>query len=124
MGGKSGLLFYKTTDDRFVIKQMSRFEYQSFLDFAPHYFQYLTQSVELGTKTLLAKIVGVYKVGFRNSVTGSGINMEFLIMENLFYGKEVTKSYDLKGSVRNRLMAEPDGPTDGQVQSLNNPPLG
>merc|ERR1719341_2702827 len=34
MGGKSGLLFYKTTDDRFILKQMSRFEYQSFLEFA------------------------------------------------------------------------------------------
>ena len=108
MGGKSGLLFYKTTDDRFVIKQMSRFEYQSFLDFAPHYFQYLKQSVEHGTKTLLGKIVGVYKVGFKNSVTGSGMNMEFLIMENLFYGKEVSRSYDLKGSVRNRLISEGD----------------
>jgi len=43
------------------------------------------------------------------------MNMEFLIMENLFYGKEVIKSYDLKGSVRNRLMAEEDGQTDGQV---------
>lgn len=108
MGGKSGLLFYKTADDRFVIKQMSRFEYQSFLDFAPHYFQYLKQSVESGAKTLLGKIVGVYKVGFKNSVTGTGMNMEFLIMENLFFGKVVSRSYDLKGSVRNRLISEGD----------------
>ena len=108
MGGKSGLLFYKTADDRFVIKQMSRFEYQSFLDFAPHYFQYLKQSVESGAKTLLGKIVGVYKVGFKNSVTGTGMNMEFLIMENLFFEKEVSRSYDLKGSVRNRLISEGD----------------
>jgi 1-phosphatidylinositol-3-phosphate 5-kinase len=90
MGGKSGLLFYKTTDDRFVLKQMSRFEYQSFLEFAPHYFQYLESSVESGERTLLAKIVGVFKIGFKNSSTGQGMNMEFLIMENLFYGKEVS----------------------------------
>ena len=114
MGGKSGLLFYKTKDDRFVLKQMSRFEYQSFLEFAPHYFQYLQQSIQSGTKTLLGKIVGVFKIGFRNSAIGTGMNMEFLIMENLFYGKEVTKSYDLKGSVRNRLITEGESQS-GQV---------
>ena len=32
-------------------------------------------------------------------------------MENLIYDKEVTKSYDLKGSVRNRLI------TEGESQS-------
>jgi len=106
MGGKSGLLFYKTTDDRFVLKQMSRFEYQSFIEFAPHYFRYITQCVQKEEKTLLGKIVGVFKTGFKNTTTGLGMNMEFLIMENLFFEKEVTKSYDLKGSIRNRLMAE------------------
>ena len=114
MGGKSGLLFYKTTDDRFVLKQMSRFEYQSFLEFAPHYFQYITQSIVNGVKTLLCKILGVFKVGFKNSASGSGMNMEFLVMENLFFGREVSRSYDLKGSVRNRLITEGDG-QQGQV---------
>jgi len=113
--GGSGLLFYKTTDDRFVLKQMSRFEFQSFLEFAPHYFHYLERSVARGEQTLLAKIVGVYKVGLKNSATGQGMNMEFLVMENLFHGKEVSKSYDLKGSERNRLMAEEGGAADGQV---------
>jgi len=109
MGGKSGLSFYKTTDDRFVLKQLSRFEYQSFLDVFPQYCQYLQQSIESGQKTLLGKIVGVYQVGFKNSTTGTGMRMEFLIMENLFYNKNVSKSYDLKGSVRNRLIPENDG---------------
>ena len=48
-----------------------------------------------GTKTLLGKIVGVYKVGYK-SVTGTGMKMDLLIIENLFYKKEVDKSYDLK----------------------------
>ena len=34
MGGKSSLIFYKTTDDRFVLRQILRFEYQAFLNFA------------------------------------------------------------------------------------------
>ncbi len=40
-GGKSGSNFCKTVDDRFILKQMSRFEMQSFLDFGPHYFNHL-----------------------------------------------------------------------------------
>ena len=51
--------------------------------------------LDSGTKTLLGKIVGVYKVGYK-SVTGTGMKMDLLIIENLFYKKEVDKSYDLK----------------------------
>ena len=38
-GGKSNAYFAKTMDDRFVIKQLSKSELQSFLDFAPQYFR-------------------------------------------------------------------------------------
>jgi hypothetical protein len=46
--------------------------------------------------TLLGKIVGVYKIGFKNAATGAGLKMDVLIIENLFYAKKVDKSYDLK----------------------------
>ncbi|KAI7808312.1 putative 1-phosphatidylinositol 3-phosphate 5-kinase [Triplophysa rosa] len=45
-GGKSGAVFYATEDDRFILKQMPRLEVQSFLDFAPHYFTYITGAVQ------------------------------------------------------------------------------
>ena len=38
-GGKSGAAFSRTTDDRFVIKSISRTELQMFLDCAPAYFE-------------------------------------------------------------------------------------
>lgn len=38
-GGKSGAAFSRTTDDRFVIKCISRTELQMFLDCAPAYFE-------------------------------------------------------------------------------------
>ena len=31
-------------DDRFILKQMSRLEVQSFVEFAPGYFQYVTKA--------------------------------------------------------------------------------
>lgn len=43
MMNKCGFLL---VDDRFILKQMPRLEVQSFLDFAPHYFNYITNAVQ------------------------------------------------------------------------------
>lgn len=102
-GGKSGSTFCKTVDDRFIVKQMSRFEIQSFLDFAPHYFDYMITAFQEKRPTVLAKIVGVFRIGFKNSATTSASKMDILIMENLFYGRNISQKFDLKGSIRNRL---------------------
>ena len=40
-GGKSAVYFAKTRDERYVVKQLTRSEKQSFLDFAPAYFRYV-----------------------------------------------------------------------------------
>lgn len=34
------------TDDRFILKQMSKIEVQDFNEFAPHYFQYVAKAYE------------------------------------------------------------------------------
>ncbi|XP_076363235.1 1-phosphatidylinositol 3-phosphate 5-kinase fab1 isoform X2 [Tachypleus tridentatus] len=103
-GGKSGSSFSKTHDDRFVLKQMSRFEVQSFLDFAPRYFQYITKACSEQKPTVLAKIVGAYKIVYKNSSTNTAAKLDLLVMENLFYGRTVSQKFDLKGSVRNRMV--------------------
>ena len=41
----------------------------------------------------------LYKVGYKSTATGTGMKMDLLIIENLFYKKDVEKSYDLKGRV-------------------------
>ncbi|KAH8557020.1 hypothetical protein BGW37DRAFT_475223 [Umbelopsis sp. PMI_123] len=101
-GGKSGSAFLKTTDDRFLIKQMSRYEMDAFLRFAPAYFQYMSEAFFHELPTVLAKIFGFYSIGFKNSATGKSMRMDVLIMENLFYQRNVKKIFDLKGSMRNR----------------------
>jgi 1-phosphatidylinositol-3-phosphate 5-kinase len=55
-GGKSGASFYRTQDNRFVFKQMSRFEIQSFLKFAPNYFDYVSAAVTENKLTTLCKV--------------------------------------------------------------------
>jgi len=104
-GGKSGSSFCKTQDDRFILKQMSRYEVQSFSEFAPHYFDYITNAHARNKPTALAKIVGVYKIGYQNSKTGAAMKQDLLVMENLFYNRNVTQIFDLKGSARNRLVS-------------------
>lgn len=101
-GGKSGAAFYVTEDDRFILKQMPRLEVQSFLDFAPHYFIYITNAVQQKKPTALAKILGVYRIGYKNSQNNTEKKLDLLVMENLFYGRKMAQVFDLKGSLRNR----------------------
>jgi 1-phosphatidylinositol-3-phosphate 5-kinase len=99
-GGKSGSAFLKTSDDRFIVKEMSRMEMDAFLHFAPAYFDYMSRAFFHGLPTLLAKIFGFFRIGF--TANGKSSRMDVLVMENLFYERNVTKIYDLKGSKRNR----------------------
>nr|CFW94242.1 Eka-PIP kinase protein [Euperipatoides kanangrensis] len=103
-GGKSGSAFCKTLDERFILKQMSRLEVQSFVEFASHYIDYMTKAYKEQRPTVLAKILGVYRIGYRNSHTNTAAKQDLLVMENLFYGHKISQIFDLKGSIRNRLV--------------------
>lgn len=63
-GGKSNVYFAKTLDDRFIIKQVTKTELESFEEFAPVYFKYLMDSLSSGSHTCLAKVLGIYQVRF------------------------------------------------------------
>ncbi|XP_012274493.1 1-phosphatidylinositol 3-phosphate 5-kinase isoform X2 [Orussus abietinus] len=118
-GGKSGSAFCKTRDDRFILKEMSRLEMQIFLDFAPNYFAYMEKCQRTRQPTLLGKIVGVYRVSFKNDTTNAALRTSLLVMENLFYGRTITDKFDLKGSVRNRLVNPEDAVHEGELVLLD-----
>ncbi|XP_076280826.1 1-phosphatidylinositol 3-phosphate 5-kinase fab1 isoform X3 [Lasioglossum baleicum] len=118
-GGKSGSSFCKSRDDRFIIKQMSRLEMQIFLDFAPNYFAYMEKCQQNKQPTLLGKIVGVYRVSFKNNTTNAALRTSVLVMENLFYNRSITDKFDLKGSVRNRLVNPDDMCHEGELVLLD-----
>lgn len=61
-GGKSGVYFAKTLDDRFIVKQIKKTELDSFLKFASEYFHHISHSLSSGNQTCLAKILGIYQV--------------------------------------------------------------
>ncbi|XP_062972178.1 1-phosphatidylinositol 3-phosphate 5-kinase [Elgaria multicarinata webbii] len=118
-GGKSGAAFYVTDDDRFILKQMPRLEVQSFLDFAPHYFTYITNAVQQKKPTALAKILGVYRIGYKNSQNNTEKKLDLLVMENLFYGRKMAQVFDLKGSLRNRNVKTDTGKESCDVVLLD-----
>ncbi|GAA5866486.1 hypothetical protein JCM3774_004699 [Rhodotorula dairenensis] len=101
-GGKSKVDFMKTLDDRFIVKQLSRPEMEVFARFAPAYFRYMADALFHSKPTVLAKVFGIYRISLGKHYR----NVDFLVMENLFYGRELRQIFDLKGSTRNRRAEE------------------
>eukprot|EP01135_Chromosphaera_perkinsii_P001317 Nk52_evm44s164 gene=Nk52_evmTU44s164 len=103
-GGKSGSAFSKMADDRFIMKEMSRLEVQSFLDFGNEYFEYTMNNIRTKQPSVLAKILGVYRISFKNGRSTGRHMQHVLVMENLFYGRKISRIFDLKGSMRSRYV--------------------
>ncbi|WEW59666.1 Mitochondrial distribution and morphology protein 12 [Emydomyces testavorans] len=101
-GGKTKSLFLKTLDERFILKSLSTVETQAFLKFAPAYFQILSEALFHELPSAIAKMFGFYQVIIKNPATGVEFNWFLLLMENLFYDRNPTRIFDLKGSMRNR----------------------
>jgi 1-phosphatidylinositol-3-phosphate 5-kinase len=102
-GGKTKSLFLKTLDERFILKSLSAIETQSFLKFAPDYFDYMSKCLFHNLPSALAKMLGFYQVVIKNPATGTDLNYFLQVMENVFYeGPQPSHMFDLKGSMRNR----------------------
>ncbi|KAM7463464.1 hypothetical protein LguiA_031585 [Lonicera macranthoides] len=108
-GGKSNVYFAKSFDERFIIKQVTKTELESFEEFAPEYFKYLTDSLNSGSPTCLAKVLGIYQVTVKNLKGGKETKMDLMVMENLFFGRNISRVYDLKGSARSRYNSDTTG---------------
>lgn len=127
-GGKSKSLFAKTFDDRFIIKEIKRAELDSFVKFAPEYFGYMNQCHERQNQTCLAKILGIYQVVVRQTKSGKETRHDLMVMENLSFGRNFTRSYDLKGALHARLNTSANGAGDvlldqNFVNDMNSSPL-
>lgn len=84
---------------------MSKMEIQSFVDLAPNYINYTLRALRENRPTSFCKIVGAFRIVFKNAQTNAASKQDLLVMENLFYKKNVTRKFDLKGSERNRLVS-------------------
>ena len=113
-GGKSKASFYKTFDERFIIKNVSENEFNMFLDNGLEYFQYISRFLFHKMPSALAKILGAYKIIIKKK--NREIKYHLILMENIYYGtisniskpfnspESNIKVYDLKGSNINRYI--------------------
>ncbi|TYZ60674.1 hypothetical protein PybrP1_000324 [[Pythium] brassicae (nom. inval.)] len=115
-GGKSGASFYRTLDDRFVVKHISSTEMQSFLEVLPGYFKYMSKVYFEGTPSVISKTVGLFQTMITRKETGQKTIHYISVMENAFAHTHTVCKYDLKGSSRNRYIRSPTGAKKKQQQ--------
>ncbi|KAI0065116.1 hypothetical protein BV25DRAFT_1799271 [Artomyces pyxidatus] len=112
-GGKSRSNFWKTSDDRFIIKTLVNAwnvaDLQVLIDLAPSYFTHMESTASKAS--LLTKLLGFYTVEIRNLETGTvQAKADLLVMENLFYDQKPTKTFDLKGIQGRKVKASSNSP--------------
>ncbi|CAM0883858.1 unnamed protein product [Alopecurus aequalis] len=105
-GGKSKAFFAKSMDDRFIIKEIKKTEFDSFLKFGLEYFKHF--GVSQVSSTCLAKILGIYQV--KEIRNGKETRTNFMVMENLLFGRNILRRYDLKGALFSRYVADSKNP--------------
>ena len=109
-GGKSKATFYKTSDEKYLFKSISQYEFNMFLKIAFPYFNHIDKYLFHNMPSLLMKILGVYKIKIKKQDENKCVveNYYLMMMENLNYGfnliNDKISSYDLKGSTINRYI--------------------
>ncbi|WPG97509.1 Hypothetical protein R9X50_00028600 [Acrodontium crateriforme] len=111
-GGKTKSLFLRTLDSRFIIKSLQEVELKAFTKFAPDYFAFMSYTLFHGVPSVIAKMFGLFQVTIKNPATGVDFSYYLLVMENLFYERNPTRRFDLKGSMRNRKIESTGQPDE------------
>ncbi|GAA48427.1 phosphatidylinositol glycan class A [Clonorchis sinensis] len=76
-------------------------------EISQQYFDYLIGAALEQRLSVLCRILGIFHVGFKNSLSGEAHRFDVLVMENLFFDRtQLAFIYDLKGSLRKRLVDE------------------
>ena len=69
---------------------------QVLIELGPSYFRYMESTST--NPTVLAKLLGFYTIEIRNIESGTvQAKADLLVMENLFFNKNIGKTFDLKG---------------------------
>eukprot|EP00298_Acanthocystis_sp_HF-20_P011672 c19513_g1_i3.p1 GENE.c19513_g1_i3~~c19513_g1_i3.p1 ORF type:complete len:497 (+),score=100.80 c19513_g1_i3:221-1492(+) len=96
--GKSGALFYKTVDDKFLIKTISKQETVYFRDILAHYYNHVMQHHD----TLLPRFFQLFRIK-----TNRGRKIRMVVMHNILPSYlKITEKFDLKGSTFGRKTAD------------------
>ena len=103
-GGKSKSTFFKSFDNKYILKGVNQNEVKMFNEMSSSYFEYLSRSFTQQCPTAIAKTLGIFRI----TVKGSKSTEHYFVvlMENLLLNVDdkVCIKYDLKGSRRNRYI--------------------
>ena len=108
-GGKSGAGFWKTEDERFVVKEVNEVEFNDMFgehrqERAYNYFCHMADCFDSPEGSgLLIKILGAYRISLRgNKRNKRDKARHVVVMENLFYSVNIQRgmAFDLKGKER------------------------
>ncbi|TDH68128.1 hypothetical protein CCR75_008686 [Bremia lactucae] len=87
--GKSGMLFYFTSDRRYLVKTMTKKEHSFLLEVLPLFHQYILKQ----PNSLMCRFLGCHSM----QLPVGWNKMFFVVMENIFPDGPVDERYDLKG---------------------------
>jgi Phosphatidylinositol-4-phosphate 5-Kinase len=83
---------------------------QVLIELAPSYFRYIDATASKAT--VLAKLVGFYTIEIKNLETGTvQSKADLLVTENLFYDRNISKTFDLKGIQGRKVKPHASGKT-------------
>jgi hypothetical protein len=100
--GKSGMVFFRSKDGRFIIKTLKESEKNFFYHkgVLEAYYKYMKSH----TNTLLCSFYGLFKIRFNHKKNDWIV---VIVMENAFNTKlKLHSKFDLKGSTKNRFVTE------------------
>lgn len=98
-----------------MLKGISLTEFNMFLHMAPHYFKFMSHVLELQSPTVMAKILGVYKLTQNRRLHKQTTYV--VVMENLSFGRSPGQMYDIKGILRRRYdHSDSDSESDDEAE--------
>ncbi|KAF4321396.1 hypothetical protein BBO99_00004834 [Phytophthora kernoviae] len=107
--GKSGMLFYFTSDRKYLVKTMTKKEHSFLLEVLPLFHQYILKQ----PNSLLCRFLGCHSM----QLPVGWNKMFFVVMENIFSDGPVDERYDLKGIFHQSNFRYQEGiPTPGSSE--------
>ncbi|KZS95319.1 hypothetical protein SISNIDRAFT_484174 [Sistotremastrum niveocremeum HHB9708] len=105
-GGKSKSSFWKSDDNRLIIKTLvsswNVADLQVLIALSPPFFRYMDSTASNASAG--AKLLGFYTVEMTNLEAGGDRQViHVMVMENIFFNREISETYDLKGIVGRKL---------------------
>ncbi|KJP85355.1 hypothetical protein AK88_05016 [Plasmodium fragile] len=99
--GKSGSLFYFTSNGKYIIKTVCKNIHNLSRALLPKYYEHIRSNPD----SLLTRLYGIHCIKYKNGSGRSSKKIYFIVMNNFFSSAvEIHRRYDIKGSLVGRTV--------------------